>query len=124
MMLSRFVHHVGDKTIRLTLSYYEIALFMSISVFNILNPRNYNPFIHAHLISQIYQTSIKTIPHFIIVAAVFGSVLIGLVIVVAANFNMQIQIGSLIVTFVINEFASLLTAFFIAYRFSPLRIQN
>ena len=119
-MLSKFIHRVGDKTIQSMLSYYEVVLFMSISVFNILNPRNYNSHINTHLLTQIYQTSIKTIPHFILVAAVFGSILIGLVIVVAANFNMQIQIGSLIVTFVINEFASLLTAFFIAYRFSPL----
>ena len=119
-VLGRFINRVGYKTIGFTLTSYEVILFMSISILNILNPRHYNSYIYTRFITQIYQTSIKTIPHFIIVAAVFGSTLIGLLIVLAANFNLQVQIGALIVTFVINEFASLLTAFFIAYRFSPL----
>ena len=119
-MLSTFINRIGERTVSLAISYYEMMLFTSLCILNILNPRNYNSEMATHLMRQLYQTSIKIIPHFILIAAIFGSVVIGLVIVIASDFSLQIQVGSLIVTFVINEFAPLLSAFFIVYRFSAL----
>ncbi|MBC8237370.1 MAG: ABC transporter permease [Helicobacteraceae bacterium] len=117
-MLGELINRIGAKTVYLTLAYYEAVLFTSLCVLNILSPRSYNSQIRAHLISQFYQTSVKVIPHFMLMAAIFGSVVVGLLIVIAADFSLQVQVGALIVTFVINELAPLLTAFFIAYRFS------
>ena len=117
-MLGELIHRIGDTTVYLTLSYYRAVLFTSLCILNIFNPRNYNSEIFTHLMTQLHQTSIKVMPQFIMLAAIFGSIVIGLVIVIASDFSVQIQVGSLIVTFVVNEFAPLLTAFFIAYRFS------
>lgn len=119
-MITRFINHIGYKTIGFTLSFYEVLLFVSITILNLFNPIHYNSRIYRRFIYQINQTSIKIIPKFILMASFFGSILIGLMIVIATDFNLQMQIGTLIVSFAINEFAALFTAFFIAYRFSPM----
>ncbi|MDB2562472.1 ABC transporter permease [Sulfurimonas sp.] len=119
-MIAKFINLIGHKTIHVTLSYFEAMLFASLSIINIFIPSNYTSNIYTLLIKQIYQTSIKAIPQFILMAAIFGSIVIGLLIVIASDFNLQIQIGSIIVNFAIKELAPLLTAFFIAYLFSPL----
>lgn len=123
-MITRFINHIGYKTIQFSLSFYEALLFVSITTLNLCNPINYNSRIYRLFIYQINQTFIKIIPKFILMATFFGSILIGLIIVIATDFNLQMQIGTLIVSFAINEFAAIFTAFFIAYRFSPMIYQS
>jgi len=68
------------------------------------------------LTKQIYFTTIGLIPLFTIIAFLFGSVIIGVVISLATKYNLQDSIDSIIITFVINEFAPFFTALLISLR--------
>ncbi|MDQ7060253.1 MAG: ABC transporter permease [Sulfurimonas sp.] len=118
-MIIRFINTIGDATINISLAYYEAFVFTFASLLNIFNFHNYTSKTMEILVKQIYRTSIMVIPKFLAIAFFFGSLLIGLVIFIAADYGMDIKIGSIIVTFVVNEFSALFTALFIAYHFTP-----
>lgn len=119
-MIIKFVENIGDKTINFISSLYYFLLFCIICTIHIFNYRSYNSKMVVALITQIYHTSIVKLPFFLIIAFIFGSILIGAVIVIATELNMQVQIGSVIVTFVINELSPLFTAIFISLRSATL----
>jgi len=79
-------------------------------------PRSYNPAMRMVLIKQIYFTAVEIIPLFISMAVLFGSVIIGVVIYLATQYSLQSEIGSIIITFVVDEFAPFFTAILIALR--------
>jgi phospholipid/cholesterol/gamma-HCH transport system permease protein len=81
-----------------------------------LNPKSYNPAMMMVLTKQIYFTALGIIPLFIMMAAIFGSIIIGIVISLATQYNLQEQIGSIIITFVIDEFSPFFTALLISLR--------
>ena len=114
-MILKFVESVGERTINSLISFYEAAIFWSSSFLGILNPINYNSNIRKDLITKIYHSSIVIIPHSIAAASIFGSILIGVLILIATEYNMQIKIGSLIVTFVLNEFSPLISTLFVVF---------
>ena len=68
------------------------------------------------LIKQIYFTAVGIIVPFIIMAFLFGSVIIGVVISLATEYSLQDKIGSIIITFVMDEFAPFFTALLISLR--------
>ncbi len=68
------------------------------------------------IVKQIYFTAVEIIPLFMVIAVVFGSVVIDVVIAFAATYDLQEHIGSIILTFVMNEFAPFFTALLIALR--------
>ena len=115
-MILKFIENVGDKTISSILAIYELLKLSFLCFIHLPNPYSYNPVMRKTVIKQIYFTAITILPSFMMMAFVFGTVIIGMVIVVATKFNLQLQTGSIIVTFAINEFAPLFTAFFIAFR--------
>lgn len=115
-MLIRFIEYIGDKSIKRLLSVYEFFSFSYLCFVHILNPASYNPAMRMVLVKQIYFTTIGIIPLFITMALFFGSIVIGLVIILAAHYSLQGEIGSIIVTFVIDEFAPFFTALLIALR--------
>ncbi len=115
-MILRFIENIGDKTITSLFSIYEALKFTSLCLFHMLNPKSYNPAMRMVLTKQIYFTAVGIIPLFIIIAFLFGSVIIGVVISLATEYNLQDQIGSIIVTFVIDEFAPFFTALLISLR--------
>ena len=114
-MILKFIENIGDKTIRSISTIYELIKFSFLCLIHLPNPYSYNPAMRKTLIKQIYFTAVRTLPSFIMKAFILGTVTIGMVIVVATKFNLQLQTGSIIVTFAINEFAPLFTAFFIAF---------
>ena len=117
-MVLRFIENIGDKTINFFSSFYQ-GLFFSLSVIlNICNPKNYDAKTQKNLVTKIYHSSIVIIPHFVSIAFVFGSIIIGTLILLATEYSMQDKIGSIIVTFVLNEFSALFTVLFITLRFS------
>jgi len=115
-MLIKLIESVGEKTIHAFSSVYEALRFTSICLTHMLNPLSYNPAMRMVLTKQIYFTAVGILPLFVMMAFLFGSVIIGVVIVPATEYNLQEQIGSIIITFVIDEFSPFFTALLIALR--------
>lgn len=80
------------------------------------NPQSYNPAMRMVLIKQIYFTAVGVVPLFITLAILFGSIIIGVVILLATEYSLQDQIGSIIITFVVDEFSPFFTALLISLR--------
>ncbi len=115
-MVLRFIEGIGSKTISTLSSFYEALKFTSICLIHMLKPRSYNPAMRMVLTKQIYFTAVGIIPLFTTMAILFGSVIIGVVIALATEYGLQDQIGSIIITFVINEFSPFFTALLISLR--------
>ncbi|MBU1659590.1 ABC transporter permease [bacterium] len=115
-MILRFVEGVGEKTIHTLSSVYEAVKFTAICLIHMVQPLSYNPAMRMVLTKQIYFTAVGIIPLFIMMAFLFGSVIIGVVIVLATEYNLQDRIGSIIITFVIDEFSPFFTALLISLR--------
>jgi len=112
----KFIENVGDKTITSLSSLYEAIEFTLICLGHMIQPKSYNPAMRMVLTKQIYFTAVTIIPLFIMMAFLFGSVIIGVVISLATEYSLQDQIGSIIVTFVIDEFSPFFTALLISLR--------
>ena len=115
-MLIRFIESIGGRTISSVMSIYDALTFFTICLLHIANPYTYNSKMTNILVKQIYYTSVMIIPYFIMIAFFFGTIIIGGVITLASQYGVQIQIGSVIVNFVMNEFAVLFTTLFIYLR--------
>jgi len=119
-MIVKFIESIGNKTIQFISSLYSFLLFSIFCIVHIFHYRSYNSKTLTTLIHQIYYTSITVLPFFLILAFIFGSIIVGIIIVMATAFNIEVQIASIIVTFVINELSPLLTAIFISLRSGTL----
>ncbi len=111
-----FIEKLGAKTIRTISSIFEVVRFVLLIFLHLINPKSYNPAMRMVLTKQIYFTAIGIIPIFTIMAFLFGSVIIGVVIYLSTEYSLQSEIGSIIVTFVINEFSPFFTALLISLR--------
>jgi phospholipid/cholesterol/gamma-HCH transport system permease protein len=112
----RFIEGIGDKTISMMSSFYEALRFTSLCLLHMIQPSSYNPAMRMVLTKQIYFTTVQIIPLFMTMAILFGSVIIGVVIALATQYNLQDEIGSIIITFVIDEFSPFFTALLISLR--------
>lgn len=117
-MLVKFIENIGDKTIKNFSSLYEALSFTTICLIHMVNPKSYSPAMRMVLTKQIYFTTVTILPLFIMMAIIFGSVIIGVVIALATQYSLQNSIGSIIITFVIDEFAPFFTALLISLRSS------
>jgi phospholipid/cholesterol/gamma-HCH transport system permease protein len=117
-MFVRFIQGIGERTINNFFSIKEELQFIFICFVHMFNPRSYNSAMKMVLVKQIYFTAIGIIPIFIMMAVIFGSIIIGVVIVLATEYNLQDKIGSIIITFVIDEFSPFFTALLISLRSS------
>jgi len=115
-MILKLIENIGNKTINSTSSLFSILKFTFITLVHLLNPSSYNPAMKMVLIKQIYHTSVTILPLFMMLAIFFGSAIIGVVIVIAREYNLQYEIGSIIVTFILDEFSPFFTAMLIALR--------
>jgi len=119
-LIIKFIENVGDKVINSISSLYSFFSFSIFYTIQIFNYHNYNARTFTILINQIYYTSVTILPFFLIIAFIFGTIVVGALIVVATEFSIQVQIGSIIVNFVLNEFSPLFTAIFISLRSETL----
>ena len=110
------IERLGEKTITTFRSLFEIVQFILIVLLHLFNPKCYNSAMRMVLTKQIYFTAIGIIPIFMLMAFLFGSVIIGVVIYLSTEYSLQSEIGSIIVTFVIDEFAPFFTALLISLR--------
>lgn len=111
-----FIERLGEKTILVFRSVFEIVPFIALVLLHLVDPKSYNPAMRMVLTKQIYFTAIGIIPLFISMALLFGSVIIGVIIYLAREYSLQSEIGSIIITFVIDEFAPFFTALLISLR--------
>ena len=111
-----FIEKLGEKTIRILSSWFEIIRFVFLICLHLLSPKSYNPAMRMVLTKQIYFTAIGVIPIFLFMAFLFGSIIIGVVIYLATEYSLQSEIGSIIITFVIDEFAPFFTTLLISLR--------
>ncbi len=112
----KFIESIGDKTIKAFESLFEALKFTSICLIHMVQPNSYNPAMRMVLTKQIYFTAVGIIPIFTMMAILFGSVIIGVVIVLATEYGLTDKIGSILITFVIDEFAPFFTALLISLR--------
>jgi len=117
-MILSFLEKTGAKTIDAIASLYEALKFAFICFFHMLNPRSYNPAMRALLIKQTYFTAIGIIPLFVMMAMFFGSIIVGVVIVLATEYGLGANIGSILIIFVVDEFSPFFTALLISLRSS------
>lgn len=117
-MIIKFLEGLGQKVIDTVFSIFEALKFTALCLIHMLRPNSYNAAMRMVLTKQIYFTAIGILPLFIIMAFIFGSVIIGVVIMLASEYNLQDQIGSIIITFVVDEFAPFFTALLVSVRSS------
>lgn len=115
-MIVRFIEGIGEKTLAFLDSIYEALRFSALCIFHMLTPSSYNPAMRMVLTKQIYFTAVGIIPLFLMMAFIFGSIIIGVVISLATEYSLQDKIGSIIITFVLDEFAPFFTALLISLR--------
>jgi len=114
----QFIEGIGAKAIKTTSSVFEALWFMSLCIVYMFLPSSYNPAMIMVLIKQIYFTAVGILPIFITMSVIFGTIIIGVVISLATEYNLQDKIGSIIITFVVDEFAPFFTALLISLRSS------
>jgi len=116
MIILRLIESIGDKSMSIFFSIYEALKFTSICITHMINPKSYNPAMLMVLTKQIYFTAVGIVPLFMMMAIIFGSIIIGVVISLATQYNLQDKIGSIIITFVVDEFSPFFTALLISLR--------
>jgi phospholipid/cholesterol/gamma-HCH transport system permease protein len=119
-LVLNLLEKIGNKTVNITYSFYEAILFTGVCLAHMLNPKSYNPAMRVVLVKQIYFSAIKILPIFIFIAIFFGTIFIGAVIYFATLYNLEGDIGTILVTFTIKEFAPFFTTLLIALRSSTV----
>jgi phospholipid/cholesterol/gamma-HCH transport system permease protein len=117
-VIVKFIENIGQKTMEIVSSAFEAMRFIAVCLIHMLRPKSYNSAMMMVLVKQIYFTAVGILPLFIIMAFIFGSVIIGVVIILATHYNLQDEIGSILITFVIDEFSPFFTALLISIRSS------
>lgn len=112
----RFIENIGHVSLNAIISFYEILSFSLICIAHMFMPRSYNPAMRMVLTKQIYFTTIGALPIVTVIATIFGSVIIGVVITLANEYNLMEQMGKIIIIFVFDEFSPFVTALLISLR--------
>lgn len=107
---------IGDVVVNILSSVYIRVYYVAEILVHSINPHCYNPATVKVLIKQIYFTTIEVLKLLQVLAVVFGTVIIGVVIEFSRNFGLEQSIGSIIVTFVVDEFAVLFVVLLISLR--------
>ncbi len=115
-MILGAIESVGHMTVSFFYSVYEALHFGVLCLMHGLSPRSYHPAMRTVLVKQIYFTAVQILPLFIFTAMFFGSVIIGYVVSLAIDYSLEGEIGTILVSFVMHEFAPLFTVMLIALR--------
>jgi phospholipid/cholesterol/gamma-HCH transport system permease protein len=115
-LLLLLIENIGEKTLNFLLAIGKAIKFAFHCLLHIFSPKSYNHAMKSVLIKQIYFTAVEVLPLFITMAIVFGSIIIGVVISLSYEYSLQEQIGSILITFAIDEFSPFFTALLISLR--------
>jgi phospholipid/cholesterol/gamma-HCH transport system permease protein len=111
------IENIGDKAINYYLKAVNFFAFVIRCLIYILNPIFYFKVNLNSLSNHIYFSGVKNLVPFVFLALFLGSALIVVAVIFAINYSLQDQIGEILVTFIINEFAPLFTTVFILYKY-------
>ena len=109
---------IGERAVASLSSIFEVLRFIFLCLIHMLLPSSYNPAMIMVLVKQIYFTAVGILPLFLFMSIVFGSIIIGVVISLAMQYGLQDRIGSILVSFSVDEFAPFFTALLISLRSS------
>lgn len=107
---------IGDKSLGLLYAIYEALHFTVVCLLHMLLPGSYHPAMRSVLIKQIYFTAVQPLPMFIFAGILFGSAMVGYVVHIAVEYVLQAEIGTILVAFVMHEFAPFFTIMLVALR--------
>lgn len=107
---------IGDKSAQLFFALYEALHFTLICLLHLFLPGSYNPAMRGILIKQIYFTALQPLPMFVLAGMLFGSAIVGYVVHIAVEYALQAEIGTILVAFVMHEFAPFFTIMLVALR--------
>lgn len=100
------------------LSIRSTAWFAAQVIVRLFGLRTYNSASRTVFINQFYFTSVQILPLFLLVAAVFGSLVNGMAFQVIKDLGLQDYLGRLLMGFVVTEVAPFMTVLLIALRSS------
>lgn len=116
--MQAFLESIGNVTLRFFGSVTDVFRFIGVCFWHMLLPSSYNPATIMVLIKQIYFTAVGILPLFLTMSIIFGSIIIGVVVSLSAQYGLQDRIGRILVAFSVDEFAPFFTALLISLRSS------
>lgn len=114
-MIISLIEKLGDKTIVSVIKGYSFISFILQGIFVLFNFKFYTPSIREQIIQQIYRSTILIVPLFVLFGIILGSIIVVMAVLFSINYNLQEQIGKLLVSFVSNEFTPIFTTFYIFF---------
>jgi phospholipid/cholesterol/gamma-HCH transport system permease protein len=117
-MMKTLIEKIGLASIGMVESLKQTIIFALRVIFRIFDKNSYNSAVKMVLIDQIYFTSVQILPLFLIVAVIFGSILVFMLMLVVKELGMVQYIGRFMIGFVVYELAPLFTVILIALRSS------
>ena len=115
-MIFKAIMGIGERTTAYLSSFFDTLKFAAACIILMFSPKSYSPASKMVLIKQIYFTTVQIVPLFSVMAVLFGSIIIGVVISLATLYGLQSNIGSILITFVVDEFSPFFTALLISLR--------
>lgn len=112
-----FIEKIGEKTIISAIKGYDYITFIFKGIFALFNFGVYTLSIREKIIEKTYRKTISILPLFLLLGFILGSIIIVIAVLFAINYNLQEQVGKIIVSFVANEFAPLFTTFYIFFHY-------
>ncbi|MBU1217967.1 ABC transporter permease [bacterium] len=113
-MIKSIIENIGGKTIDAFVSIFSALKITFLSVVFLFFPTSYKQQARETLVKQIYFTALEPLALFLFLAFLFGTSILGAIISLIIEYNLQDKIGLTIIKFSINEFAPFFTALFIA----------
>jgi len=114
--MNTLIHNIGLKTLNIFFTFKEALYFTLICLFKLFSKHSYNSATRIILIKQIYFTAVQVIPILIVTGVVFGAIFIALTVHLALDYGVEDHIGNILIAFVLNEFAPLMTVLLLALR--------
>jgi len=114
--MKRAITAIGGQSLYVIESINEAIGFAAVCLLHLFRPGSYHAAMRSVLLKQIYFTAVEALPMFIAVGILFGSTIVGYVISRAVGYSLQQEIGTILVGFVMHEFAPFFTVMLIALR--------
>lgn len=112
------ISYIGRNTVKTVHNFKNLTIFTAESVMLLFNLKNFDKATRKVLINQIYFTSVQILPFFLIVAILFGSSVVGVLVGGLKNLDLITTLGDIAFDFIVTELAPLTTVALIVLRSS------
>jgi len=111
-----FWENLGRRVIRMLTAFTGTIHFAGKVFLRIFQRKTYSSAMREVLVNQIYFTSVEILPVLLLVAIVFGSLLIGIVFTLLKDFGLTGFIGHVLMGLIVTELSPFLTVLLITLR--------